>query len=205
MMKLTLILIIGLLSNLFTQQIIAQSSISGVITEVATRRPLQDIDISLYKGNKFLRRIQTDSLGSYSLNNLTEGTFSINFDCFGINHATREVILKGTNHNILISLELEIKYIEVVVLEYKKPLFDPGQVNDHLPSCNRLVQKEVSTNIKQITIDPPSLKISLSYLPLIPLIEDNLVRTPFSFTGQAACENKPVILLSSNFQKTLNI
>ncbi len=127
--KLLLALVIAVASILPTQGQVGQGSIKGTVLDDDTGEPVPFANVQLKSGSDLVVGTTTDFDGKYTLKPIPPGTYDIEVSYVGFttNRTTSIVVSsdKIIGHNV--NLGKGIKLGEVVVVGYKKPLFEKDQ------------------------------------------------------------------------------
>lgn len=134
---------IPLLFLCFTTTIMAQTSLSGKVTDAATQDPVLFGAVAIYQNGILKSGTETDFDGNYNFSNLAPGTYDIEFSYLGYQTLRIEKVMVFEGKDNKLNAELEnsrgILLEEVVVRSYKVPLIE----QDNITSGQTLTTEQI--------------------------------------------------------------
>jgi outer membrane receptor protein involved in Fe transport len=98
----------------------AQSSVTGIIKDKESKQPVEDVVVSIEKGNS---HTHTNAAGAFSFSNLPAGSYDIDFDKFGYDRQKISIaIAEGENKQLTIALMFNAKTLQAVDIETDRPV-----------------------------------------------------------------------------------
>jgi hypothetical protein len=110
---------------------LAQTSLAGKVTDADTDEPVIFANIALYKNGVLVTGDFTDDDGNYSFGNIDPGVYEVevSFTGYQTTRLADITVLAGkvTTADVVLSTGGGVTLDEVVVIEYKEPLFEKDQ------------------------------------------------------------------------------
>ena len=199
MKKIGFTIVIGIFSVFMLS---GQASIEGTVSDKETGEPILFGDVTMYKEGVIVKAVSTDINGYYNANNITPGYYDIEFTYvgYGTNRQEKVLIKEGQTLRLDAILDPGLTLEEIVVTEYKVPLFDNSETSNTRTVTSENIKNIATRNVNTIaataggvaTIDGGDLNIRGSRANATNYIVDG-IRVSGNFIPDSEIEQLSII------------
>ena len=134
-----------------TAYVVAQTSLSGQVTNLDSGETLPFATVALYKGGVLITGTETDFDGNYSFSSIDAGTYNVEFSYVGF--GTQTISNVNVIDNKLNKLDVEMsegENLKEVVITYQKPLVEQDNTSQGQTITSEEIQNLPVKNINAI-------------------------------------------------------
>jgi uncharacterized surface anchored protein len=92
-----------------------KTDIAGGVVDADSKKPLNNVNVVVYSGNKKEKVITTDAQGNYNFDDLKPGTYKLVFEKTGYRKVTRDKITIKSDEGIQMNIEM-YEHVEHLIM-----------------------------------------------------------------------------------------